>query len=190
MLNSKNLRLAGWLTVLGAIAALPLAAFGLFSGFMTDKSTLWIYLEVIFNLAYSALFVYIFVMIRRLLNEKAGFHGADRYITTIIALNVVIVVLAALTSIFPGAEVVISMAVLVMLVPAGVVTVIFGVKLLECPDDLFGYLKPFAYLTIASGVMLATIFLMLFAMLTSIATDIVLALIFFKSADLMGAKAD
>ena len=188
MLNSKNLRLAGWLTILSAIVALPLAAFGLFSGFMADKSTLWIYLEVIFNVAYTALFVYIFVMMRRLLNEKAGFHGADGYITTMIALNVVIAALAALASIFPEAEVVISVAVLVMLVPAGVVAVIFGVKLLKCPDDLFGHLKPFAYLMIVSGVMLATVILVPFSMLTSIAADVVLALIFFKSARLAATK--
>jgi hypothetical protein len=185
MMNGKNLRLAGWLTILSAIVTLPLVALGLLSEFTADKSTAWSYLEFIFNVAYTALFVYIFVMIRRLLNEKAGFHGADRYITTIIALNVVIALLAALASIFPEAEEVISMVVLVMVVPAGVVSVIFGVKLLKCPDDLFGYLKPFAYLTIASGVMLATVILMLFAMLTSIAADIVLALIFFKSAKFM-----
>jgi hypothetical protein len=185
MLNSKNLRLAGWLTILSAVVTLPLVALGLLSEFTADKSTAWIYLELIFNVAYTALFVYIFVMIKRLLNEKAGFHGADRYITTIIALNVVIALLAALASIFPEAEEVISMLVLVMVVPAGVVSVIFGVKLLKCPDDLFGHLKPFAYLMIASGVMLATVILMLFAMLTSIAADIVLALIFFKSAKLM-----
>lgn len=188
MLNSKNLNLAGWFSIVSAAVTLPLVAIGMVSGLSEDETTVWSYLEIILGAAYLVLYVYIFLMLKRLLNEKAGFHGVDGLITTLIALNIVVTLLSALILPLPEKEVTISIVVLVLLVPIGILSAVFGFKLLNCPDDLFGYRKTFAYLIIATGVMLATVFLMLFSMLTSIAADVVLALIFFKSAKLMETK--
>jgi hypothetical protein len=185
MLNSKSLKLAGWFSIVSAVVTLPMMALSLYSGFMAEENTSISSLEVIFSIAYTILYVYIFLVFRRLLNEKSGFHEVDRYITTLIALNVVLTALCLLMLLFPELEETASIVVLVLMVPMGVVATIFGIKLLNCSDNLFGYLKPFAYLNLATGLMLVSVFLMLFTMLTSIAADVVLAIIFFNSANLM-----
>ena len=69
--------------------------------------------------------------------------------------------------------------------PLGVIYVFLGIKLLNCEDNLFGYLKPFSYLTIATGIMTAVVVLVFFGFITAIISDIILALIFFKAAKLM-----
>ena len=72
-----------------------------------------------------------------------------------------------------------------LLVPLGVVQAVFGFKLLNCDDDLFGHLKKLAYLTIAIGILLGTIVLAVVVPIVSAVADVVLALIFFRGAKII-----
>lgn len=149
------------------------------------KSAALLYLEALFSTGYVVIFVYIFIILKRLLNEKAAFHDVDKYITFLIWINVVIMVISVITLPFTEAQEIIGIGILVLLIPLGIIYVVFGIKLLNCEDNLFGYLRPFSYMIIATGIMTAVVVLILFGMITSIISDVMLALIFFKAAKLM-----
>jgi hypothetical protein len=182
MLNEKNLNLAGWLSVVAAVVTFPVLVMSFVSGMAEEKNSVFTYLEAALDIGYLVLYVYIFVMFRRLLNEKASFHDADPYITFLIWINVAITLVSVATLPFPETADMVGIGSVVLLIPFGIVYVVFGIKLLNCHDDLFGYLKPFSYLTIATGVMVALVVMVLLGMVTSIISDIILALIFFKAA--------
>lgn len=185
MLNEKSLNLAGWLSVVAAALYFPQIIIGLISELSADKSKTFLYLEALLNTGFIVIYVYIFVMLKRLLNEKAAFHDTDKYITFLVWTNVVITVISVIALPFPEAQEVVGAGIIYLMVPLGVIYVVFGIKLLNCEDNLFGYLKPFSYLTIATGIMTAVVVLVFFGFITAIISDIILALIFFKAANLM-----
>lgn len=188
MLNEKNLNLAGWLSVVAAVVTFPMLVMALLSGLAEEESLVFMYLEAALDIGYLVLYVYIFVMFRRLLNERAGFHDADAYVTFLIWTNVAITLVSVVTLPFPETMDAVGIGSVVLLIPFGIVYVVFGIKLLNCDDGLFGYLKPFSYLTIATGVMVAIVVTVFLGMVTSIISDIFLALIFFKAAKAVQAR--
>lgn len=185
MLNEKNLNLAGWLSVVSAVLALPVLIISFISGILEDKSATLLYLEALLNTGYVVLYVYILIMFRRLLNEKSAFHDVDKYFTFLIWINISITVIGIIALPFPEAQSIIGIGVLVLLIPFGVIYMVFGIKLLNCEDNLFGYLKPFSYMTIVTGAMIAVIVLALLGIITTMISDVILALIFFKAAKLI-----
>ena len=108
MLNEKSLNLAGCLSVVAAALYFPQLIIGLISGLSVDKSTAFLYLEALFNAGFVVIYVYIFVMLKRLLNEKAAFHGADKYITFLVWTNVAITVIGVIALPLPEAQEVIN----------------------------------------------------------------------------------
>ncbi len=182
MLTEKNLNLAGWIAIASAVLAIPLVALDIMSGVAEDESVAMLLLETILSMGALILYVYILIMLRRLLNEMANFNKVDKYITLLIWFNVIVTVIGVMALPVTELQVIIGVAVLLLLIPLGIIYVVVGVKLLHCEDDLFGYLKPYSYLTIATGVMIAVIVLVPFGIITSIIADVILALIFFKAA--------
>ena len=70
---------------------------------------------------------------------------------------------------------------LIFIIIIGIIQIIFGIKLLKCENDLFGYKKVLSYLSIISGGLLVTVILSPIAMLIEIACDIYFAKIFFAA---------
>ena len=66
------------------------------------------------------------------------------------------------------------------LIPFGIIFIVFAIKLLRLPDNLFGLLKPFSYTSIATGFCFATIFLIPLGLVASTIADMILAIIFFR----------
>lgn len=130
----------------------------------------------------AVIYAYVFTMFKHVLNEKANFKEIDKYIDVIIWSGIAISIIDLVTLPFAVARAIFDVGVLVFLVPFGILQVVLGVKLLNCKDDLFGYLKPLSYLAIATGVMVAGIVLILCGLIPSLASDVILALVFFRSA--------
>mgnify|MGYP006870737291 CR=1 FL=1 len=65
-------------------------------------------------------------------------------------------------------------------VPLGILSVIFGIKLLEMQDNLNGLLKPYAILNIVAGVCFATFILAPLGLLIGAAGDVVMGLILLR----------
>lgn len=182
MINKKNLNMAGWMSVVSALFGIPLVAVGIWAGLSGGNNTGLNYLSSILNACYTGIFIYIFVMFRRLLNEFANFYDTDKYISFFIWINVAIAFAGLVVTPYPSLLDIHSMVSIILLIPFGIIYIIFGFKLLKCENDLFGYLKPLSYLTIITGILTSVVFLIMFSMLTSIALEVFLALIFFKAA--------
>ncbi len=65
----------------------------------------------------------------------------------------------------------------------GIINIVFGIRLLQLKDDLFGQLKPFAYATIGSGVGIVSILLMPFGLLAAVTAYIIQGIIFLRAAE-------
>ncbi|HPE70557.1 MAG TPA: hypothetical protein P5260_15825 [Candidatus Competibacter sp.] len=185
MLEEKNLKLAGWLSIVSAVLALPMLVLGFISGMVEDKSAAILYLEALFSTTHAVMYAYVFLTLKRVLNQKANFYEVDKYIIFMIWITIVITAISVITLPFKGVQEMIGVGALILLIPFGVIYVVFGIKLLNCKDNLFGYLKPFSYLAIATGMMTAVVILVLLGMLTDIISYVILAIIFFKSATLV-----
>jgi len=184
MLDEKSLNLAGSFSIAAAVLSIPLVMVQVISESPEGQSAVFLILQSIFNAAYVAISVYVLIIFKRLLNQKANFYDVDRYIEFIIWVNIASAALHIITLPFKEAQETMGTVFLILLVLIGIIMVLFGLKLLKCADDLYGYLKTYSYLTIASGIMIAIFILALFGIIISLISDVILALIFFKSAKL------
>jgi hypothetical protein len=69
------------------------------------------------------------------------------------------------------------------LIVFGILSIMFGTRLLRLSGNLYGLLKPFCYLTIGSGICLVTVFLLPVAILAGAVADVILGVIFFRAAE-------
>jgi hypothetical protein len=111
---------------------------------------------------FTCFFVYTFAMFRRLLNERYDIHSIDFLIIVAILLVIIsllffvfIHVVILIFGVFSEAAFRFAyMAYMVMLVIAtGVVDILIAVKLLTVKDKLNDFIKAFAYVTLATGVL-------------------------------------
>ena len=65
----------------------------------------------------------------------------------------------------------------------GVVSIIYGIRLLRLKGDLFGMLKVYVYTTIAGGVCLVSIILLPLSLIVAVATYILEGMIFLRAAE-------
>lgn len=183
MLTNKELNLSGWMCVISAIVTIPLFIFSIYLAMIEENTTMQTLLEFGLSMSYTALFVYISLQLRKLLNQHASFHDIDSYITFLIWINVILVLFSFISILFPATEVTIGIIMFVSFIPMGIALVVMGIKLLKCEAEFSSKLKYFSYFTIASGVLLASVVFFLFSFLTSIVSDIILAAIFFSEID-------
>ena len=188
-LSQQRLSLAGWLSVTNAVLTIPILILSLILAAASQASPSAAsgfgarILSALLTLASTAVLVYIFSTLRVLLVEGYSFHETSGLITMLIAVNVVFAAFQVLGVLSPAIETVVSILSMVAMVPLGIIFIVFAIKLLRLPDNLHGMLKPFAYTSIATGFCFATILLSPVGVLTSVASDIFLAIIFFRAME-------
>jgi hypothetical protein len=181
-MDSKRYNLAGWLAILYAILLVPQILFGLIVEWTASGHPAAETPVMLLNMAGFALVIYVLVMFRHLLNERFDFHEVDVLIWILIWANVLFVALG-LVGIIPAIEDPLKIIVLALFVPYSIITAVFGFKLLRLKDDLFGLLKPYAYTTMALGILGATILLMPIALFVQIAALIIQGMIFLRAKE-------
>lgn len=187
-LTPKQLRVAAYCTLASAILSLPLIGLTIYS--MYQKSLNWNIAILVLDVATTLLFVYPLWIQRRLLNEKSGFFKADRMITLMIASMLAMLLLTGIGT--WDSESLLRVAISVIgTIAYGIVFILYALKLLQCKDTLYGHLKPLAYVSLASGVLIVTVLLALVAIPLGLAYDVLLSMIFFKAAkELSAAEAN
>jgi hypothetical protein len=180
-MDQGQMRLAGWLSIINAVLTIPLAVISFALGTRSGQESQVI--SVILTVASAFLFTYIMSSLKSLLGQCYRFHETDGLITALIVLNVVLAVVSILGEIIAPLKTTIAWLLVISIVPLGVIFIVFAIKLLRLQDNLYGMLKPFSYLSIATGVCFATIVLLPLGLLTSIVTDILLGMIFFRVAE-------
>jgi len=143
-------------------------------------------------LGFSVIIIYIAVMLRRYLNEFYNFHEIDSIITASIIWTVCFQVISLLLKGFmllgwSGDRVVFLVIIGSILVIAnvsrGIIDIMKGVRLLKmpgCSDDL---IKVYGYLSLVSGIAMASVILAPIGLLLIPVNVIVLGMIFLKEGE-------
>lgn len=172
-------RLAGLLAMLNALLAIPWFILTLS---LAEKSDPWTKLaEVSMMLLSTILFVYIIVTLRTLVNRRYAFHAADQLILWQIKLNLIALAVSLVGIAVPDIASTANILALVLVVPMGILQLMFGQRLLQLPADLNGLLRPYCYLNMAAGFFLASIVLIPLGILAGAISDIMLGTIFFQA---------
>jgi len=174
-MQHEYMKTAGWVCIVSAVTTFPIVIMQTFALSGESYSA-----QAILSFISLGLFIYIFHSLRRLLNEEFDFHLVDTHIVGLIWINVAVTVISTVVS---NSDVAFAIFVLIALVVLGIVMIAFAITLMKLQDQLAGLVKPFCYLTIAQGVCMASITLIPLSLLASIAADVVLALVFFRTAD-------
>ncbi|MES9926478.1 MAG: hypothetical protein ABW158_00035 [Candidatus Thiodiazotropha sp. 6PDIVS] len=179
-LTYRKLLFFAWLAIFYLIATIPAISISFMSGIEPEKE-FYVILGNVFNLLDSAINIYLLLMFKQLLNLRLETHTADRYITILIVLSLI---MAVLNIFIPaGAEEfnLISISFFVLLVPMGVVSILFGLRLLKLKSD-YNYLKLFSWSNIIMGGLLASVVLFILALPVGLVSSFAMAMIFFTAA--------
>lgn len=178
-LTPARFRLAGLLAMLNALLAIPWFILTLS---LAEKSEPWTKLaEASMMLLSTTLFIYIIVTLRTLVNRRYAFHAADQLILWQIKLNLIALAVSLVGIAVPDTASTANILALVLVVPMGILQLMFGQRFLQLPADLNGLLRPYCYLNMAAGFCLASVVLIPLGILAGAISDIMLGTIFFQS---------
>lgn len=182
-ITTKQLKLLGWLAIVSAVIAIP----NFVSAVLLAKTPgIGVKCTILMlDLTDTGLYVYIVLNFKQWLNSQFQFHEVDTYIFILVIGAIVLSLFNMLQFFveFTGqTKMIMATFQLVIVVVLGIIGVIFGVKLLHLPDNLYGLLRPLSYLWIASSSCLVTVILAPLALIISVVECIILAMIFFRAA--------
>jgi hypothetical protein len=186
-INPGRLRLAGCLAMLNALLTIP---WFIMTFVIAGKEGLLPKLaDAVMQVSSTFIFVYTTVMLRTLLNRRYAFHLTDRFIDWLVKANIVLTAVSLIGIISPDVASSAGTFALILIVPLGVIQILFGLKLQQLPSDLEGLLRPYCYLTMATGLCLASIVMLPVGIITGAISDIMLGTIFFQTIT-MGRTID
>lgn len=179
----KSLVAAGWITMVSAFIALPLAYLTFKLEGKTDSTGPTVLaLSQVFG---TVLFVVITRYFKKLLNVHFAFFDTDRQIDLMIMANIGAGMLVLAGLFFTPLKETLGIAVMVILVFQGIVQIQFGYRLQKLQNNLGGMLKPFCYTNIATGICIASVVLIFVGVVVSAVSDLMLGTIFFSVAKLV-----
>lgn len=180
-ITKKRLDVAGWCSITNALIAIPSLAMSWFLD--TVKGIGPGLSQAILTVVGLGLFLYVIYSLRRLLNGRFKFYDVDIYISLMIWGNIVLAIISLLSLGTDQLESFMEMLTLAALIAFGILSIMFGTRLLRLSGNLYGLLKPFCYTTIMSGICLVTVFLLPVAILAGAVSDVILGVIFFRAAE-------
>jgi hypothetical protein len=189
--NDGEYNVAGWLAIAAAVLTLPMFGFGLAMDIASHRvpkvALLLLVPYAIVSLAQMGFGLFAFARFRNFLNKRHGFHEVDALILTIIIGVIVIFFIAfparvlTVLGVLEGPFVLIPIiAIAVVGISLGILGIIFAIRLMRLQSDLNGYLKPYAWITIAAGICFATFILSPVGMLLDAVGNVLLGMIFLK----------
>jgi len=193
-MNENRYNVAGWLAIAGAIifpltigisivqSLIGAATFG-YRGPNFGPSD-------ILMMIFTGISIYVLVMFRRLLHDHYEFHELDILITIAIIWSVIIQIATtglkiAFFALWPLPETVVIVTQIsffaLFMISAGIIDIIFAVKLFKITDSASHLVKTLAYLSVISGVLEVTVILSPLALFLVPASFIVYGLIFLRA---------
>ena len=187
-LTREKLRYTGWLALLYLLLTPPHIGVSFMSGIEVGDN-FYVNVNRLLTVVDTAIYIFLLFIFKQFVNVRFGFNRADRYISILIGLSVVMAVLSFLMPSDAETFDVPTIGYFVLLVPFGVVSILFGKRLLSINTD-FSYLRLYSWSTIVAGVLLATVILFLLALPVGLVSSFALAMIFFTAAGELKAHKD
>jgi hypothetical protein len=180
-LTKEKLHVAGWVAVANAVFTIPAIALSYFLESMEETGARLA--QAILLVVGLGLFVYLLSSLRQLLNSRFRFHDADIYISYLLWGNVSLSLFHLLSLLNREFESAVGILSIMAYIFFGILSILFGIRLMRLPYSLYGLLKPYCYLTIVSGACIITILLLPVGILVGAITDVILGIIFFRAAE-------
>lgn len=177
-MNNDRLTLAAILALVRATLTLLLAS--LVSRLAPQASFGPKLITALLTLISFLLFAYIFTTFKRLLNERYQFHATDFAIVALISANGLAALLTLAGVLVTGT--VDTLLLKIVSVAFGLLLTGFALQLFRLQDTLFGFLKPYAFLTAVAGIGIASLKLAGVGVIFGAVADILLAVIFIKAS--------
>lgn len=186
METNARYKLAGGLSIAMAVLGIPMVLLAIALEYASHAGAISALAsrgasDLLSVLAYGV-GIYLYVTLRHLFETRHGFRDLHKLLAALIYLSAFLAVCTALGVISANIQLLVGLLSVLALVAYGILSILFGVRLLRLNADLSGMRKPYAYTCIAVGVCYASVLLLPVGLLISVANDIMLALIFFGEA--------
>jgi len=179
-LSPTRYRFTGTLAMTNALLTIP---WFIITFLLAEKNGIWPKVaEAFMQTSSTFIFAFTSLLLKKHLNQIQGFHEVDRYILMLIKANIVLTAVSLIGIIIPSVAESSGTLALILIVPLGLIQLVFGYKLQQLPSDLGGLLRPYCYLNMITGVSLASIILLPMGILSGAVADIMLGTIFFQAA--------
>ena len=183
MLTNKNLTYAGWLSLILAAITIPVFLIELLASDIPYSNQRFVFLRILIGFAIPTIIsIYLLTLFRRVLNQHANFHGLNSLISLIIWVSVIGL---SVLIIFRQPTDQNNLIKLAFAVIGGILSIIYGIKLLGCGNSLFEMRKKLAYAEIVIGVLMASIVGIILAPVAGIVAYVFQSIIFFRAAKVL-----
>jgi hypothetical protein len=179
-ITKKQLNFTGWLSIAYGIISIPYTIFVYAFALIYPGETN--ILGVVLSVLYLGTFIYLYIFLKRFLNKIHKFHNVDKIIRNILLINIIFFVLSELANFYKNTACTACGISLLLLIPLGILLILFGIRLLSLKNDLFGLLKPLSYQTIATGVLLSSVVLFPLSLIPGVITSVIMGIIYIRSA--------
>lgn len=186
-MTNRKLILAGFLAMTSALLSIPFLILSENLGERDDLLATAIQTGIL--LVGIILFTCLALFLKRLLNYRHAFDGADNYIDFLVTTNIIMGCSGIAGLFLPAWEEPLSRFYLLLIIAFGVGHILLGFKLLKLSDPLKGMLKPYCVFTVATGFLIASVYLLSFGVITGAIADVMLGTIFFQAVERPGSPA-
>lgn len=180
--------LAAWFSFASAVLTIPLAGLQIYLMAISGDHPGVKYFNTMLMVVMTPITIFVLYMFRKLLNDRFEFHGTDKLIKIVIWTMIITFPLQIASSFLDAGSsdtswLIALGSVPVVIIFSTVITILFARRLRTMKDDLYGLKRPFVRWTIISVVLQATIILMPLGVLASLATYIMLGVMFMRAKD-------
>jgi hypothetical protein len=178
--EQSRYRAAGTLAMINALLTIP---WFIMTFFLAGKEGVWHKIaEAFMQCSSTGIFVFTSLTLKKYLNQIKEFHDTDRFILLLVKANIVLTAVSLAGLSVPSIAESVGTLALVLIIPLGVIQLMFGYKLQQLQSDLGGLHRPYCYLNMVTGFSLAAVILLPLGIFTGAIADIMLGTIFFQAA--------
>lgn len=181
-MTKQTLNIAGWLSLIYAVTTIPIFVLYWFAENLAGVTGGKL-IESILSVVSLFLFVFLCLRFKRLLNERFNFNKVDDLIRVIIGINALLSGFDLIVKTSQSLKTFNLIVSVICLVILGVLGIVFAIRLLDLPNSLFGFLKPYCITYMASSFLIGTVILAPLGLIVGAASSVLLGMIFFKAAE-------
>lgn len=181
VLTVGKLRFLAWLSIFYLLMSILIIGVEVMVG-LDAGNTMYQRLSEALSLIDTVIEIYLLLALKTFLNTRFEYFRANTEIYILIVLSILITVLSyGMEAAEEGSAVPFTMVFFGVVAISGVISIIFGIKLVRLGEDYRG-LKLYSWSVLLSGIAMASVVLLLLAVPLSLLNDIALAMMFFAAA--------